>query len=185
MVRMTKELDEALRRWAAAHEGIVGGLIDDRPVYVAYRAAQEAETAWCCGFMGSNRCCKERAEPEPRFRVGGRVRVSMPQARVTTESEGRIIGYWVEMVDGEDAHYAAETLSLIPDLPPDHLDRFWRVGAWIVHPGQTFIVLDEHEALEIQPSERAYPKHGRGRLREWGAGWSFHPDSPIKEEVEL
>jgi len=158
---MTPKLAAALEAWA--HSSVVcnGRQYDDADALrAAYRAALAA--------------------PEGTgFKVGDRVR------NRDTGEIGPIVGYGYKVeYDGGWALEDSAALDPAPTLPPGHIDRFWVPFAVLVNAeyAQTFIVLNESQMLAWDElSDEAPCFWGKPGIK---TGWSFHPDSPVKTEVE-
>lgn len=107
---------------------------------------------------------------------------------------------WIEELpkDGHTTEYDLELFEAFrayqdarPDpLPPDHLERHWVRWAVLVYkhndPPRYYVVLGDDWCVRCTLDGNGDPisvPMRKSRLAE--TGWSFHPDSPVKEERRL
>lgn len=139
------------------------------------------------GFMACDDCgCgaeawNKRADDSP-FKVGDRVR------NIHTERTGTLTkGVWHFVVSWDSGctySCMASELELVPDLPDDHIDRFWVPGALIQHSANPYPVAVVMETWGVKIFGKVLQPSVTAKVNHCLTGWSFHPDSPIKEKRE-
>jgi hypothetical protein len=140
-------------------------------------AAYEAEPTdgpecYCAEFCPRH----TRNEPDDEVRVGDRVRVLGETQEGTLECTGLVGVKWDDKSNFYRLHISA--LERVPlQLPSDHIDRFWIVGAWISRASDSLVVIkDDGVAIDLTTYGMHY------KVDQEPTGWSFHPDSPVQEE---
>lgn len=127
------------------------------------------------------------AEPETRFKVGDRVTHARERdARGTVTSLTTVYSVQWDAGDGaEDYPDSSELEPAPPELPDDHIDRYWVQGAWIVSPdGDPYVVTSPAAALTLRTNWRQWIHKRANIMPDGETGWSFHPNSPIQQKRE-
>lgn len=135
----------------------------------------------------------------PKFAAGDRVCFGVSRNAMGT-IEKVALAYWVRgdvgsvVGDPETLYggYSEDEIESAPELPDDHIDRHWIVGAWIVQHWEGakdlhWIVVDEEHAicgkLASAGSAFGYMSAERAGFNR-DHGYGFHPDSPIQTKRE-
>lgn len=133
--------------------------------------------------------CVSYAEPDDEIRVGDRVRHDRhgKEGIVEHVHEAKATVRYT-LWDSKNA--LQRELTKLPELPRDHIDRFWVVGAWIRHASWRNLrmkIIPETEMHGLDVGAGTIVSIVRTDLSErfQETGWAFHPQSPIQEQREL